>query len=157
MPDLHPQLVHFPIALLSLYAVFEIVSIKAIQRKPYWFYIKATLVMFGTVFGGLAALSGLNAAHFAPTVPLMAAHMRFAVSTLIVFAFVSLLYGLTWFGGGKTQELAWKFISNRVNMILVAVAGLALITITGGLGGAIVYGTEFDPFMAPVFKFLNLM
>jgi len=38
--------------------------------------------------------------------------------------------------------------------IVLALAGLVAITVTGGLGGAIVYGPDADPFFKLVYHFI---
>jgi hypothetical protein len=58
-------------------------------------------------------------------------------------------------------ELFWPnkysaYLHRPYIIVPLALLGLIAVTITGGLGGAIVYGTHFDPFMAPVFKFLGV-
>jgi uncharacterized membrane protein len=156
MINLHPQLVHFPVALLFLYSIFELISTRHLVQKPYWFYIKAVLIIGGALTGVLAALSGLIASNFDLSIPLVAAHFRFAFATNVLFGVTALLYMLAWFASGRKQEVVWKLLSNRPTMILVSLVGLALITITAGLGGAMVYGTHFDPLMAPIFKLLGV-
>ncbi|MDO8565169.1 MAG: hypothetical protein Q7R67_00890, partial [bacterium] len=41
-------------------------------------------------------------------------------------------------------------------IIPLSAVGLFFIVVAGGLFGAMVYGTKFDPFMAPIFKLLNV-
>jgi hypothetical protein len=50
-------------------------------------------------------------------------------------------------------NLANKLLEFKI-IILLALLGLVLITITGGLGGAMVYGPNADPFFKPVFELL---
>ena len=40
-------------------------------------------------------------------------------------------------------------------LILMALAGLAAITITGALGGAVVYGPNIDPVVSAVYRFFG--
>lgn len=112
--------------------------------------------MAGAVGALLANLTGEGATHFAEGVALIEAHEQFAQATLTLSIFLSLVYLVAWFGLDKFQLYAWKLLSNRGAMIPLALAILALITITGGLGGAIVYGTDFDPLMKPIFQFLGV-
>ncbi|MEK7186865.1 MAG: DUF2231 domain-containing protein [Patescibacteria group bacterium] len=154
--DLHPIIVHFPVALLTLYGIFELFSVRRIARKPYWFYVKAVLVIFGAL-GALAAwLTGESASHYVEGVALVDMHASFAGATVILSSVIALIYLLVWFGKEKVQEYAWKFLSNRGAMIPLALALVVLVIITGALGGAIVYGTQFDPFMAPIFHLLGV-
>lgn len=154
--DLHPIIVHFPVALLVLYGVFELFSVRKLARMPYWFYVKAIFVIFGAL-GALAAfLTGKSASYYAKGVALVDMHARFATATVILSVIIALAYLLVWFGKEKVQEYAWKFLSNRGAMIPLALAIIILIIITGALGGAIIYGTQFDPLMAPVFKLLGV-
>jgi hypothetical protein len=46
------------------------------------------------------------------------------------------------------------FIVETPFVILMAVLGLICITITGGLGGTMVYGTQADPFFGIIYKLM---
>jgi uncharacterized membrane protein len=150
MGFLHPIIVHFPIALLTVYAVLELVRFKKVTSQPYWFYVKAVLVILGSL-GSLAAfMTGPEGDGALP--PIVAMHARFATTTVILFLIISMSYLLTWCKPTRVTS----FVLRPYIIIPLALAGLVCITITGGLGGAIVYGTHFDPFMAPIFKLLGV-
>lgn len=57
--NIHPLLVHFPIALLTVYSLLEAVPLKRIQKLPYWFYVKAVLLITGTISILPTILAGL--------------------------------------------------------------------------------------------------
>lgn len=148
--DIHPLIVHFPIALLTLYAVFELIRFNKVLEKPYWFYIKAALVIVGELLALLTIL-------FSPEdgeMRIVEVHESFATATAIVFGLIALNYLIHW----MKREGWFIRIPTLPNwsLVILAVIGLVCITITGGLGGAIVYGTEFDPLMAPIFKLLGV-
>lgn len=146
---LHPIFVHFPIALLTIYAVLELIRSEKVTSKPYWFHAKALFAIFGAL-GALAAY--LTGPEQAEAVPLGAMHANFGLATLVVFGIVGLSYLLEWFMPTKYS----LFVMRPYIIMPLAVAGLILVTITGGLGGALVYGTNFDPLMAPIFKILGV-
>ncbi len=148
--DIHPIIVHFPIALLMLYAVFECIRFNKVLDKPYWFYVKAILVIVGELMIFLTLMTAPNEREMG----LVQVHQTFAFATALVFGLIALHYLLVWLKKeGKFNNIptlpSWS-------LIILAIIGLVCITITGGLGGAIVYGTEFDPLMAPVFKLLGV-
>ena len=58
--NIHPILVHFPIALLTTYAFFECIRFKKLMELREWFYIKATFLFLG----GLGALAAAQAGDF---------------------------------------------------------------------------------------------
>lgn len=148
--DLHPIIVHFPVALLTLYAVFELVRFRKVLEKPYWFYIKAALVVFGALGAAAAYLTGPDVHGSA----LVSMHSNFATITLIIFTILGLNYLNEWLKREGKKHFSKSLPSWLI--VLLALAGLAAVTITGGLGGAIAYGTGFDPFMAPIFKLLGV-
>ena len=47
--NIHPLLVHFPIALLTIYSLLELVPFKQIYRQSYWFYTKAIILIIGSI------------------------------------------------------------------------------------------------------------
>ncbi|MDB5266550.1 MAG: hypothetical protein JWN89_365 [Parcubacteria group bacterium] len=147
--DLHPIIVHFPVALLTLYAVLELVRFRKVMEQPYWFYIKGALAIFGSL-GSLAAYATGPDAHPAPRILQM--HSNFATATLLVFAVIAFSYLFQWFKPNRYSA----FVHRSYIIIPLALIGLVCVTITGGLGGAMVYGTHFDPFMAPIFKLLGV-
>jgi uncharacterized membrane protein len=48
--NVHPLLVHFPIALLVVYSLLEWVPLKKLANLSSWFYIKATFLFFGDLW-----------------------------------------------------------------------------------------------------------
>ncbi len=147
--DLHPIFVHFPVALLTVYAVLELIRFEKVTSRPYWFHVKAIFAIFGSL-GAIAAYATGNdhGAHSA----LGQMHVTFATTTLIIFCIIGFSYLLEWFKPSKYS----LFVMRPYIIIPLAVLGLVAVTITGGLGGALVYGTHFDPFMAPIFKLLGV-
>ncbi len=150
--DAHPIIVHFPVALLTLYGLFELVRLHRVLEKPYWFQVKAILAIFG--FLGAAAAYATGPGHIASQSALGLMHARFATITLFLSGVIALHYALRWLRHAGFHH----GIPTLPNWLLVvfALALLAAVTITGGLGGALVYGTHFDPLMAPIFKFLGV-
>lgn len=151
--NLHPIVVHFPVALLTLYAVLELVRFKRVMEKPYWMMIKAILAVFGFLSALAAYTTGPEVeGGDAPRILVM--HETFASATVIIFGIIALHYLLR-FARHEGIHHRIPTLPNVV-IILLAILGLVAITITGGLGGAMVYGTNFDPFMAPIFKLLGV-
>jgi uncharacterized membrane protein len=147
--DLHPLIVHFPVALLTIYAVLELIRFKKVLAKPYWFFVKAMFVIFGALGAAAAYLTGPDALARSP---LGQMHQNFATITLSIFAVIGFAYLLEW----KKPNRYSGFVLRPYIIIPLALLGLVAVVITGGLGGALVYGTNFDPFMAPIFKFLGV-
>jgi len=154
--NLHPIVVHFPIAFLLFYGLFELISVKKLMAKPYWFYVKAVFIILGALGAVASYLTGEGGLISAGRSALVEVHANFALATMVLSIFLALVYIVAWFGRDKFQLVAWKFLVNRGAMIPLAIAMIALIVITGGLGGAIVYGTDFDPLMKPIFQLLDV-
>jgi uncharacterized membrane protein len=147
--ELHPIFVHFPVALLTIYAVLELIRFKKITSKPYWFHVKAFFVIFGAMGAIAAFMTGPDEAKM---IRIGQLHAEFATGTLIVFLIIGLAYAFEWFRPSKYS----LFIMRPYIIIPLAFIGLVLVTITGGLGGAMVHGTHADPFMAPILKLLGV-
>ncbi len=160
MLNIHPAVVHLPIGLLTLYSVLELVRFKKILAKSYWFYIKAVLVIAGSLGTFAGALTGYIAGKEFPS-ELQDIHSYFAIATTVVYLVLAIAYLQRWI---KMDASGWAFLKRpwinkmwqiKLKMsdfilrgwvsVLLALVGFALLIITGSLGGAMVYGPEVDP------------
>ncbi len=163
--DFHPIIVHFPIALLTIYSLMELIRPKILQNNETWFYIKTIFIIIGTIGALFALTSGDIAAHQYTNnelEPLIDTHEGFAGAATKLFFVMSITYILTFINrkykkyitrayNGKLAKL-WQILIKIKNIIhmtpiiyIIAIAGLILITITGALGGALIYGPDTDP------------
>ena len=170
--NIHPFIVHFPVAFLSVYSLMELIRIHYITSTGYWFYIKASLVIIGTAGAGAAYLSGELAEELLGESELIEIHSRWAKLSVIIFGLIAGLYVIAWLSrlellarienslnlnNSITYTMLKKILNYTVEsflMILPALAGLVCIVITGALGGAIVYGPDIDPFVRIIYSFL---
>lgn len=166
--NIHPVFVHFPIALMTFYAICELLRFKKLTNTTYWFYVKAVLVIAGTLSAFLALNTGELAEHLADRGlrPLIETHSAFASASTWIFGIISLLYLISWI---SRSELNQKILNSKIGsiwnkkvywankiinswfIILLAFVGLCMITITGALGGAIVYGPNVDPIVSFIY------
>lgn len=185
--DIHPLIVHFPVALLTLYSIAEFLRFKNIHQQPLLFGIKTIMVAFGTLGAGIALLTGETAEHIQlmrannPTLKhIINIHSDWAAVATLIYGVIALAYIST--AIEKTGFLAYVDerikLNNNLNklcnlffarivpaanhlvesriIILLALLGLAAITITGALGGSIMYGTSADPIVWAIYKILGL-
>jgi uncharacterized membrane protein len=159
--NIHPLLVHFPIAFFVTYAVFELIPFKSIKKQSFWFYIKAILVILGVLGAGAAVITGkLVENQFPDKRSLISIHSTINELASAVFAIIAFAYLISWIQKspkanvfvaklGKLWKLALKtekIVLETPVIYVLALAGLILISIGGALGGAIAYGPDFDPF-----------
>ncbi len=156
--NIHPLIVHTPVGLLSLYSFLEIISIKRLQSLPYWFYVKAILVIFGSL-GTFAALGSGKLIEDQFASRLLETHAWFAVATTLVYLVLAASYLLTWFRWEINKYLEktyfkqiWllfdklrEFIMKRSILFCLSGLGFVFLSITGALGGALAYGPDVDP------------
>jgi hypothetical protein len=168
--NFHPIIVHFPVALLSVYSVLELVRFKKVLEQTYWFYIKALFVIFGSLGTVAALLTGDIAAeairHDATLRPVVSMHENFADITTIIFGVLAVCYLISWvqrsgilhFEVGSVWEKLWNLLLKIKHLVIetplvipLALAGLISVTITGSLGGFMVYGENLDPMIKFVY------
>jgi|GEM_PF-2030864 len=166
--DLHPIIVHTPIAFLAIYAALELLTVfKRLRFSKTFFVLKAFLLTVG-FFGSIAAtISGENALELHReflNAEIAHLHEEYGEMTRNVFGllFVAYLTMAATLYGQYMTSFSSKFprVQNMIVRvgeffkkyyglaILLGILGLGLVSITGALGGALVYGTESkDPFI----------
>lgn len=175
--NIHPIFVHFPIALLTVYAALELMRNKKLLAKETFFYIKASFVIIGILTTSFALQTGESAEHTydrsSPIYPLINTHSSWANITSWVFGVIAVIYGILIIEKIFLTEnvfaqnfltkirsllnpfyrIAHMLYENSAIMITLALFGLAAVTITGSLGGAIVYGPDADPVVHAIYSF----
>lgn len=134
---LHPILVHFPIALISLGIVTQFL---ALWKKDFFNKVTFLLLSTGFVMGIFSYLSGEAAEEFAENrwgegiETYLEPHETYALATLIIIGVVLALKVLA----------HYKKIPFVLPIILIlCIAGGTTLTLTGHYGGKMVY--EQDP------------
>jgi hypothetical protein len=158
--NIHPIIVHFPIAMLSLYAGMECLRARRLLALSGWLYAKSALLWIG--FAG--ALASAATGDFARSLyrserDVIRAHENFAGITIVIFGILALIYIVVvadrlWGERMASAPYAplWKRISKIGGWLvsgpvaLLAVAGFMALAVTGALGGIIVYGPDADIF-----------
>ena len=166
--NIHPIIVHFPVALLFLYSIIKILPLAKWWPNVAWKDIERVLLFLG-VLGALVALLTGNVARelVQPEQKLVEAHETFAYLSFFIYG--ALLLGeiiaifkfkflLTFKSKGMKMFLAFleRIFSDKIIPKVLAVIGFISIIITGMLGGVMVYGLSADPFAPFVLKLLGI-
>jgi uncharacterized membrane protein len=132
MPSLHPFLVHFPIALLSVAFLVEAAAVvtrqEELSRFGWWLQIVGTLMIFFTVGSGLLA-------EKQATFPVGSADL-FQSHEQIAFLCTALFTGLLLWRVGNRGEIPLKTRWIYLVLMLVAVGAMLM---GAWLGGEMVY------------------
>ncbi|HRH23611.1 MAG TPA: hypothetical protein PK295_03195 [Candidatus Magasanikbacteria bacterium] len=170
--SIHPMVVHFPIALLTVYALLELIPFKKVVSDPRWILAKRVLLFVGT-FGIFVALSSGEERGGENLEPgtVLAYHSLFATITTWIFGLLAgsqfVMTVTVWVTRFVTKRewlyVIWKIIeriariiSLRPILIIASITGLITLTITGALGGGMVFGPEADPMVSFIFNVLKL-
>lgn len=172
--NIHPLFVHFPIGLLVVYSVLEIIAYAwpSIRRQSWLFPVNAFLLFVG-VLGALVALVTGGIAediirHTNPNAFILKVHSPIAGVTTLLYVILAAAYLIRLFDrkgwGNRMVGMVnpfiriWSFKKYVAHLILdtwllLVLALLALIgmTVTGALGAAIVYGPNADSFISFVY------
>ncbi len=145
--NVHPIIVHFPIALWILYCLILIVQLFRGRSNEKLNTIKYFCLFVGTI-GGVAALqSGEGAQALYGKGRLVETHEQRAQMSQNLFAIVSIvtLYTLQTWTMRLTRDLKLRSILTRIvnhrAMAIIGVIGMIMLTAVGALGGAISRGT----------------
>lgn len=132
LAELHPYLVHFPIALLTVGFLFDVASLFS-SRLPFR-QMGATLLVIGVVVAGAAVLTGdqaMDAAeHAGVHKHIIEPHEESATVTL--FLFLGLLIARILL---RKRESAWLWRG----YLVVALLAVFMLLRTGYLGGKLVF------------------
>lgn len=164
--NIHPLFVHFPIGLLVVYTVLEIIPLVRWYPQAPWDAIKTVLLFFGA----LGAVAAFGTGEIAEKLladesleKLIETHSAFAATSTFIFGILASSYLVRWISRhhhifeGRLRALSFvgsiaDIITKRKITFLLACAGLVAITITGGLGAAIVYGPDADFIVAAIYS-----
>lgn len=139
--NIHPAFVHFPIALLVLYTIIELLPLARLWPAVQWNPIRKFLLYVGTVSIFPTIATGLMAARIVGESELVEMHERAAFSVLGIFVLASLssLFYPRWY----LQKP-------------LAALGLVGLFVVGSLGAAVVYGYDVDPIVSFITSLLGL-
>jgi len=167
--NIHPIVVHVPIVLLCIYSLIKIIPVKKWFPRVAWRDIELLVLVFG-VLGALAALwTGDTAEHlYRPNRQLLEVHSTVATVATILYGLLLLgeiaaVKNLHYASAGsqypvikRSALLLEKIFMNTMFSIVSAIAALVALTLTGILGGAMVYGTTADPFAASILSIFGI-
>ncbi len=147
MADFHPIAVHFPVAFLTVYALAQLATLHPrVQKIAWWPPLVKFLLVVGTLGTVGAFVTGklIELRMGGDAGRLMETHGAFGFYTLVGSLAVT---AATFHPRLRTRVPEWL-------MHAFAAVLLTLVTITGALGGALAYGTEADPIVSVVYRFL---
>jgi uncharacterized membrane protein len=132
LQNIHPLLVHFPIALLTLFFALDLIG--SLAKRPEWRQIAGAFLYLGTLFAACTVAAGLAAAetvaHGGDVHEIMEHHEHLGISVLSLAAALS----------------AWRLLSKGrivgpANTLYLLAAGIlsGLLAFTADLGGLMVY------------------
>ncbi len=166
--NIHPLFVHFPIAFLLLYSLIRILPFERLIPSLSWRHIQQVLLLAGILGAFLSNTTGELAEHLVrPEEALVEMHAFFALASTWIYGLLlgaEILFTLNpylskKFPLGSITTLLIKIetlLTNRTLTLVLAVLGVVAISLTGLLGGVMVYGTSADPLAPVILKILGL-
>ncbi len=166
--NIHPILVHFPIAFFLLYTLLRVLPLGRWMPSPAGRYVRAVVLLAGVLGAFMASATGEVAEHLArPDRGIVEAHAFFAAASTWIYGLLlvgEVLAMLRPYLLAKFPQLPFANILKALEQLLthqaivavLVIVGIVAITITGLLGGVMVYGTTADPLAPLVLRILGL-
>jgi uncharacterized membrane protein len=166
--NIHPIIVHFPIALLFIYSIIKVLPLERWFSKVSWNYTRILFLVLGVLGAFVAGTTGEIAEELVrPNQQLVEMHSLFA--GIATWVYVALLVGevipliTPWLNSKFNWPVLTKFLfiikkilSNNLISKLLAIVGLVAIIVTGLLGGVMVFGLTADPLAGIVLQILGI-
>lgn len=149
MGNIHPAFVHFPIALLVLYTLLELVPLSRFVKGVEWQQIKLFFLYIGTLAIFPTILTGIVAADENEGNVLLPFHEATAFIILGIFSLASVVALYNHFRPFKNQKLVGVFQK------VLAFLGILALLVIGALGAGMVYGYHTDPIVSFVTSLLG--
>lgn len=160
--NFHPIIVHFPIACLVLYSLFECISFVHKGFREKFAFTKIVLLVIGVVFAFLALQSGEYAQELIGEMRLIELHEEYAELSYKLYIIILLLYVISReLVQAKFAHPVLRLLKKRIDKMrqfgvfaTLAVVWIVLLSITGALGGAISHGPDADIIVRIVYDVL---
>ena len=141
LPNLHPAVVHLPVALLPTALFLDIASM--VFRRRVWIDRAAALLyVLGTLGAGAAFLTGERASgsmwqSTGAAQKAMADHEQLALLTLVAYVAITLLRLMVSWLARRDRVIPIGIF--RLLAVIAAMAGIVLLALTADYGGSLVY------------------
>lgn len=166
--NIHPIFVHFPIAFLVLYSAIKILPVEKWITSVSWKPIQRLLLVVGVIGAFVSNSTGemaedlVNASH-----DLVEMHAFFAGASTWIYGILLVGEILFFVNSYLVRKNIYTSIHSFLKSIeiiitqktfskILAFLGLIAISLTGLLGGVIVYGVSADPIAPFVLRLLGL-
>lgn len=138
LAELHPVLVHFPIAFLILYSIFETAGV--IMDKKYLLKSALIILTLGVIASVEAALTGNKAAELLQVNGLLSAEIKELTEDHEYWATITLWFYFFVLAARTYLTVKKKFIGNiRYIFVVLSVIGVFFVFKTGEYGGKLVF------------------
>lgn len=166
--NLHPILVHFPIAFLFLYSFIKILPVAKWIPSVAWRDIERVLLVCGVAGAFFASATGEMAGSLVRVDQnIKEAHESFALATEWLYGILLIGEALSILNKRFIQKINWatlakittffeKLICHKNFSKLIAGIAFVALFVTGLLGGAMVYGDTADPLVPVVLRILGI-
>ncbi|MDQ7817120.1 MAG: DUF2231 domain-containing protein [Melioribacteraceae bacterium] len=138
LAELHPRIIHFPIAFFILYFLFETTGI--LLKKEYLLKSAFIVLILGVFFSLLSVLTGNQAHEVVKQIQIDAALYNDLIEQHELFATITLWYFVAVLVFRTYLLVKKKFESKiRYTFIILGLIGSLLIYLTGTYGGELVF------------------